>query len=97
MQISFLLVLFSYTKFELNSLRNNEITMELRITDILDFTTKQKSEMTSYLNHGYDVKKYFSKFEKFIPHSIIISSFMTIGSQMAELDLGEGSFFAPTI
>ena len=32
--------------------------------------------------------KYFAKFEKFIPNSIIIPSFMTIGSQMPELDLG---------
>ena len=44
--------------------------------------------MTSYLNNGYDVIKYFAKFEKFIPHSIIMPSFMTIGSQMSELDLG---------
>ena len=50
--------------------------------------------MTSYLNNGFDVMKYFAKFEKFIPHSIIIPSFMTIGSQMPELDWG-GGFFAP--
>ena len=31
---------------------------------------------------------YFAKFERFIPHSIIILSFMTIGSQMPELDRG---------
>ena len=30
-----LLILTSYTKFELNSLRNNEFTMKLLITDIL--------------------------------------------------------------
>ena len=35
---------------------------------------------------------YFAKFEKFIPHSIIIPSFMTIRSQMPELDRGG---FAP--
>ena len=40
--------------------------------------------MTSYLNNGYDIMKYFAKFEKFIPHSII----MSIGSQMLELDWG---------
>ena len=51
--------------------------------------------MTSYLDNGYDVMKYFAKFEKFIPHSIIIPSFMTIGSQMPELDRGGGGFFAP--
>ena len=33
---------------------------------------------------------YFAKFEKFLPHSIIITSFMTIGSQMPELDRGVG-------
>ena len=29
---------------------------------------------------------YFTKFEKFLPHSIIIPSFMTVRSQMPELD-----------
>ena len=70
-----LLILIFYTKFELNSLRNNEIT------DYRHFWTKQKSEMTSYLNSGYDVIHYFAKFKKFLPHSII-PSFMTVGSQM---------------
>ena len=35
---------------------------------------------------------YFAEFEKFLPHSIIIPSFMTIGSQMPELDWGGGAF-----
>ena len=48
--------------------------------------------MTSYLNNGYSVMNYFDKFEKFIPHGIIIPSFMTIESQMPELD---GGIFAP--
>ena len=69
-------------------MRNNEITMKLLITDILAVATKRKSEMTSYLNNGYDVMNYFAKFEKFIPHRIIMPSFMTVGSQMPELDLG---------
>ena len=47
--------------------------------------------MTSYLNDGYDVMNCFAKFEKFLPHSIIISSFMTAGNQMAELER-EGAF-----
>ena len=55
--------------------------------------TKRKSEMTSYLNNVNDVMNYFAKFEKFLPHSIIIPSFMTVGSQMPELDRGD--FFAP--
>ena len=42
--------------------------------------------MTSYLNNGYEVMNYFAKFEKFLPHSIIIRSYMTVGSQMSELD-----------
>ena len=33
---------------------------------------------------------YFAKFEKFLPHSIIIPSFMTVGNQMPELDWGGG-------
>ena len=51
--------------------------------------------MTSYLDNGYDVMKYFAKFEKFIPHSIIIPNFMTIRSQMPELDWGGGGLFCP--
>ena len=62
--------------------------MKLLITVILAVETKRKSEMTSCLNHGYDVMNYLAKFEKFLPHSIIIPSFMTIGSQMPELDWG---------
>ena len=36
-------ILTSYTKFELNSLGNNEITMELLITDI--FSCRDKAEV----------------------------------------------------
>ena len=54
----------------------------------LAVATKWKSEMTSYLNNGYDVINYFAKFEKFLCHSIIVLSFMTVGSQMPELDRG---------
>ena len=50
--------------------------------------------MMSYLDNSYDVMKYFAKFEKIIPHSIIIPSFMNIGSQMPELDQG-GAFLPP--
>ena len=42
--------------------------------------------MTSYLNNGYEVINYFAIFEKSIPHSIIIPSFMTTGSQKPKLD-----------
>ena len=85
MYMNKLLILTSFTKFELNSLRNNEITMKLLIRHILAVVTKWKSEMTSYLNNGYDVMKCFAKFEKFLPHSINIPSFMTI-RQLLELD-----------
>ena len=50
--------------------------------------------MTSYLNNGYEVMNYFAKFEKFSPHSIIIASFMTIGSHYARVRPGEGGSFA---
>ena len=49
-----LIILTSYAKFELNSFRNNEITMKLLITDIFDCRDTVKSETTSYLNNGYD-------------------------------------------
>ena len=65
-------------------------TMKLQwnywLQSFLAVVTKQRSEMTSYLNNGYDVMNYFAKFEKFLPHNI--SSFMTVGSQMPELDWG---------
>ena len=48
--------------------------------------TKRKSEMTAYVNNGYDVMNYFAKSEKFLPQSIIIQSFTTIESQIPELD-----------
>ena len=42
LQISFLLILTSYAKFEFNSLRNNEITMKLLITIIFGCREKAK-------------------------------------------------------
>ena len=72
----------------------------LIIQTFLAVATKRKSEMTSYLNNSYDVMNYFAKFEKFLPHTIIIPSFMTVGSQMPELGReggGGGGFFAPHI
>ena len=54
--------------------------------------TQQKSEMTSYLKNDHDVMNCFAKFEKFLLHSIIIPSFMSVGCQMPELDRGA---FAP--
>ena len=84
-----LLILTSYTKFELNSLTNNEIQSNYQLQTFLAVATQRKSEMTSYLNNGYDVINCFAKFEKFLPHSIIISSFMSVGNQMPELDRGD--------
>ena len=38
--------------------------------------------------NGYDFTNYFAKFEKFLLHSIILTSFMTVGSQIPELGQG---------
>ena len=59
----------------------------------LAVATQRKTEMTSYLNNGYDLINCFAKFEKFLPHSIIIPSFMSFGNQMPELD--RGAFLPP--
>ena len=65
--------------------------MKLLITDIFGCRDKAK---VSYLNNGYDVMNDFAKFENScLITSIIIPSFMTVGSQMSELD--QGGFFAP--
>ena len=70
----------------------------LIIQTFLAVATKRKSEMTSYLNNSYDIMNYFAKFEKFLPHTIIIPSFMTVGSQMPELGReGGGGLFCPHI
>ena len=42
--------------------------------------------MTSYSTNGNDVMNYFAKFEKFLPDSITLPNFMTVGSQMPELE-----------
>ena len=55
--------------------------MKLLITDIFGCCHKAKARN--------DVMNYF---EKFLPHSIIIPSFMTIRSQMPELDWGGGAY-----
>ena len=64
----------------------------LIIQTFLAVATKRKSEMTSYLNNSYDVMNYFAKFEKFLPHTIIIPSFTTVRSQMPELGREGGAF-----
>ena len=51
--------------------------------------------MTSYLKNAYVVMNSFAKFEKFLPHSITITGFMTFGSQIPELDWGGGGLFCP--
>ena len=50
--------------------------------------------MKSYSNNGYDNMNYFAKLEKFLPYSIIMSSFMAVRSQMPELD--PGAFLPPS-
>ena len=66
-----------------------------QLLTFLAVATQQKSEMTSYLNSGYDVINCFAKFGQFLPHSIIIPSFMFVGNQMPELD--RGGFFGPPL
>ena len=53
-----LLILTSYTKFKLNSLRNNGITMKFLITDIFGCRDKAEVKMTSCLNSDHDVMEY---------------------------------------
>ena len=65
------------------------MTMKLLITDIFGChdTVKDRNDVI-YLNNGYDVMSCFATFEKFLPYSIIIAIFMTVGSQVPELDRG---------
>ena len=49
-------------------------------------TGSQKLDHSS--NNCYDVMNCFAKFEKFLPYNIIIPRFMSVGSQMPELDPG---------
>ena len=76
-----LLILNSFTKSELNSLRNNGITMKLGLQTFLAVATQGQSEMKSYLNNGYDLINRFAKFERFFSRSINIPSFMNVRGQ----------------
>ena len=66
-----------------------------KLQTFLAVATQRKSEMTSYSNNGYDAMNCFAKFEKFLPHSIIIQRFMSEGSQIPELRPGGGGFWPP--
>ena len=66
-----LLILTSYSKFELNSLTNNDITMKLPITDIFGCRDTAEVRNDVIFKNGYDVINCFTKFAKFLPHSII--------------------------
>ena len=57
-----LLILTSYTKFELNSWRNNEITIKLLITDIFGCDTAEVRNDVLFFYSGYDVMNCFAKF-----------------------------------
>ena len=74
-----LLILTSYTKFELNSLINNRITIKLRLEAFLAVSIQRKSEMTLYLNNGCDAMNFLPNLKKFLPHSIIMPSFVSVG------------------
>ena len=62
-----LLILTNYAKFELNSWRNNEITIKLLITD--SFGCRKTAEVRTdvILNNGYGVMNCFAKFKTFLP------------------------------
>ena len=63
--------------------------MKLLIINIFGCCEKRKSEMTSYLNNGYDIMNDFAKFEKFLPHRISSQLLKILtSSQMPELDRG---------
>ena len=66
---------------------------EIMVRGVFGCSTQWKLEMTSYLNSGCDVMNCFAKFEKLLPHSISMPSFVTFEGQMPELD--QGGFFAP--
>ena len=74
-------------------------TMKLQsnyqLQTFLAVARQRKSEMMSYLNNGYDIMNCFAKFEKFLPQSIIIPTFMSAGGQMPELDQALGGGFLP--
>ena len=50
--------------------------------------------MTSYLNNGYDVMNYFAKFEKFLPHSIIIPECRKLNARVRSGGGGGGGGFS---
>ena len=60
-----------YANFELNSLRTNEITMKLLITDICGYRDTVKVSNDVIYKQWYDVMNCFAKFDQFLPHSII--------------------------
>ena len=49
--------------------------------------------MMSYLNSGNDIMNYFAKFEKFLPHSIIIPSFYEYRKSNARVRRGGGGAY----
>ena len=62
--------------------------MKLLITDIFGCRNKAKVRNDVIFKNGYDVMNYFPKCDNFLPHRIIMQSFMAVGSQMPELERG---------
>ena len=56
-----------------------------QLQTFLAVATEGKSEMTSYLNNGYDTINCFAKCENSYP-IVIIPSFISVGNKMPELD-----------
>ena len=64
--------------------------MRLLIRDTFGCRDKEEVRNDVIFKQWLRSHNYFAKFEKFLTHSIIIPSFMTVESQMPELDLGGG-------
>ena len=62
--------------------------MKLLITDICGCCDKAKVRNDVIFKQWLLRHELFAKFEKFVPYSIIIPSFVTVGSQMLKLDGG---------
>ena len=61
---------------------------------VSSFLLVSKLEILNTIRFVTTANSEFAKFEKFLPHSIIIPNFLTVGSQMPELD-GGGGLFCP--
>ena len=66
-----------------------------QLQTFLAVARQQKSEMTSYLNNGYDVINCCAKFEKFLPHIYNNTKFYVCRKSNARVRLGGGLLCPP--